>query len=586
MKSQSGITLEGPLDHLREREIELLGTLAGVIESIDEESATDARRLRDSAEDLRTMFFLLVVVGEFNAGKSTFINALLGDSLLETGATPTTEAIEVVRYGKPKSEEPVQVGEYVREWRHPNTGSPGIAIVDTPGTGSVFRRHEEVAKEFLHRADLVIFVLSAKRAFAETERLYLELAQSFGKKIILIVNQIDLLDQDERGEVATFVRTQAKELLHLEPPMFLISAKEALSSDPKRRKQSGMSEVRHHLNRIFMDVPPAKQKLLSQLSLAERLADKASQKMDARLRLVGNDEEQAEQIRMELEEHAEQIDEQRDDALSEIARTFGNLRARGEDFINENLRLTKLGQALDRERLREKFESEVVGRAIDSIAALSNNYVNALVDGSRLYWRGVLDRLNQLDALVRAEVGAVGASTYADQRAVLQDAIYAAEERLRAYSDPVTVEMIREQFRGNLVRLGASGFFAVSGTLAVLINLAAAAGGAVAAPVAFILGVPAAIGGGVIATVYWRRMTNDAKERLNEQIDEIETTYKRTLNELTERERSRLLQYGQQVLSPVVSQLKVLSERYRQQNDKLNAFQDEIARLRDDIEQA
>ncbi|MBN1284857.1 MAG: dynamin family protein, partial [Anaerolineae bacterium] len=526
--------------------------------------------------------------GEFNAGKSSFINALLGDNLLETGATPTTEAIELVRYGKPKSDAPAQIGDYLREWRHPNTGSPGIAIVDTPGTGSVFRQHEAVAKQFLHRADLVVFVLSAKRAFAETERLYLELAQGYGKKIIMLVNQIDLLEERELKEVEAFVRTQAKELLHLEPPLFLISAKEALSPDAKRRQRSGMSEIRNYLNRIFMKVPPAQQKLLAQLDLAERLAGKARTTMHARLRLVGDDEAQAEQIRMELEAHAGQINERRDDAQAELARTFGNLRARGEDFINENLRLTKLGQALDRERLRAKFEAEVVGRAVDSIAAISNTYVNALVDGSRIYWRGVLERLNKLDALVRAEVGVVDANTYADQRAVLQEAIYTAEERLRAYSDPVTVELIREQFRGNVVRLGASTTVALGGAVAVLVNLAAALipGGAVAAPVAIILGLPAAIGGGAIAAIYWRRMTNDAKQRLNEQIDEIEATYKRTLNDLTERERSRLLQYGQQVLAPVVSQLRVLSERYHQQDAKLQAFQDEIARLRAEVEKA
>ncbi|MBN1284427.1 MAG: hypothetical protein JXB47_03435, partial [Anaerolineae bacterium] len=72
MSSQPNLTnvaLQGPLDRLREREIELLGTLAGLVEALGEDGIADARRLRDSAEDLRTMFFLLVVVGEFNAGK-------------------------------------------------------------------------------------------------------------------------------------------------------------------------------------------------------------------------------------------------------------------------------------------------------------------------------------------------------------------------------------------------------------------------------------------------------------------------------------------------------------------------------------
>jgi small GTP-binding protein len=577
------ITLEGPLAHLREREVELLHTLAGAIESLGEDGPADAARLMDSAEDLRSMFFLLVVVGEFNAGKSTMINALLGDEMLPTGATPTTEAIEVVRYGRPKTRKSPEIVDHIREWHHPNTGGAGIAIVDTPGTGSVFRQHEDTAKSFLHRADLVIFVLSAKRAFAETERLYLELAKSFGKKIILVVNQIDLLNEKERAEVEAFVRRQSKDLLDLEPPLFMISAKTALA---KRGSGdgSGVDDVRNHLNRGFMQVPPAKQKLLAQLSLADRIDAKARDVLATRLRLVGNDAEQAEQIQQELEVHAEQLNTQRDVALGEIARTFGNLRARGESFITENLRLSRVGRALDRDRLRKAFETEVVGEAVDAITAVSNTYVNSLVDGSRAYWRGVLDRLNQLDALVRAEVGSVDSGTYADQRAVLQEAIQTAEETLRAYSDPATVEDLRGQFQRNFNRLMISTTTALTGALVAL--LSAATHGALLGGLGAVLGPVALTVGGLAMAVYWRRLTNDAKQELNERITELETTYKRTLSDLNERERARLLQYGQQVLAPVLSQLRVLAERYRQQDETLLAFRDEIIRLRREIETA
>src|SRR6185295_13680574 len=44
--------------------------------------------------------FLLVVVGEFNAGKSAFINALVGQNVLEEGVTPTTAQIHLLTYGE------------------------------------------------------------------------------------------------------------------------------------------------------------------------------------------------------------------------------------------------------------------------------------------------------------------------------------------------------------------------------------------------------------------------------------------------------------------------------------------------------
>src|SRR5258708_21176918 len=234
--STGGIVLEGPIAELREREARLLYDVAEYLGKMGgPEGAADRQRLIDTAADLRKMFFMGGIIGEFNAGKSTFVNALLGDPILPMGITPTTDAIELVRYAPQKNRKSETRDDAVREWEHPNTGAPGVVIVDTPGMGSVFQKHEQTAKSFLHRSDLVIFVISAKRAFAETERLYLELAKNYGKKIIVVVNQVDLLDPKEQGEVKSFVQKQIDELLGLRPPIFMVSAKKALQGD----KQSG-----------------------------------------------------------------------------------------------------------------------------------------------------------------------------------------------------------------------------------------------------------------------------------------------------------------------------------------------------------
>src|SRR5215467_15981724 len=214
----AGIVLEGPIAELREREVRLLYDVAEYVSKAGPDGATDRQRLLETASDLREMFLMVVIIGEFNAGKSTFVNALLGDSVLPMGITPTTDVIELVRYSPNKTHKEELRDDAIREWGHPNTGAPGIVIVDTPGTGSVFQKHERIAKSFLHRSDLVIFIISAKRAFAETERLYLELAKSYGKKIIIVINQMDLLDPKEQGDVKNFVQKQIDELLGLRPP--------------------------------------------------------------------------------------------------------------------------------------------------------------------------------------------------------------------------------------------------------------------------------------------------------------------------------------------------------------------------------
>src|SRR5215213_5201021 len=98
--------MEGPLAALRESEIKLLSDIGQTLGELGETAQEDRRRLLDVAQDLRDAFFLVVIIGEFNAGKSSFVNALLGDDLLPTGITPTTEAIELIRYNESANRKP------------------------------------------------------------------------------------------------------------------------------------------------------------------------------------------------------------------------------------------------------------------------------------------------------------------------------------------------------------------------------------------------------------------------------------------------------------------------------------------------
>ncbi|MCB1093848.1 MAG: dynamin family protein, partial [Verrucomicrobiae bacterium] len=99
----------------------------------------DQDRLEQARRQLDELF-LLVVVGEFNAGKSAFINALLGETLLEEGATPTTVRVHVLRHGDELSrnltEADLEVITAPVEWLR------DINLVDTPGANAVIQRHQ------------------------------------------------------------------------------------------------------------------------------------------------------------------------------------------------------------------------------------------------------------------------------------------------------------------------------------------------------------------------------------------------------------------------------------------------------------
>ncbi len=590
--NQTTATLEGPLAALREGEIRLLTDLAAALAEMGETTEEDRQRLQDVAQDLRDAFFMVAIIGEFNAGKSTFVNALLGDELLPMGITPTTETLELIRYNETINRKPNLTQAGLREWSHPNTGAPGVAIVDTPGTGSIFEKHERVAKEFLHRSDLVIFVISAKRAFAETERLYLELAKNYGKKIILVVNQIDLLQPNEQAEVRRFIERQAEDLLDLRPLIFMVSAKQSLSAAKSGTEMTeGVAAVRAHLRGVFNEAPPAQQKLLAQLDMAERVTRNYLGHIQGRADLVSADTAKVRDVQHELEQQAVGLDTQLTEAGGEIDRVFEGIRQRGIDFVDTNLSIRKLGRVPKREVLQSEFQQVVIGRAIREIDSATETYINAVIDQSRLYWRGIIDRLNQLADLMEQELSGLDAGMYAEQRESLQAAIRIAEGELKSYSSGKILGAIQADFETNMNGFTTSSAAAIAGLVVALVGVATpgpliGAGAAALALPAVVIGAPIAVVGGYAALRYYRRVTDNTKREFNERIDALEKTYHEALNELTQKERNRLTQYGKQVLTPVFSRLEVLAQRYTNQRSTLQDFLERIATLREGIEQS
>ena len=159
-------------------------------------SIEDVKSLGESINQLDDLF-LLVIVGEFNAGKSAFINALLGQKLLKEGVTPTTSQITILRHGDKAETEIKEDGHMLLIF--PVEQLSELSIVDTPGTNAVIRQHEELTTHFIPRADLILFVTSADRPFTESERTFMGRAREWGKEVVIILNKIDLIKPESFG---------------------------------------------------------------------------------------------------------------------------------------------------------------------------------------------------------------------------------------------------------------------------------------------------------------------------------------------------------------------------------------------------
>src|SRR5512133_4266614 len=200
---------------------EALGTLQDAILQLDE-------------------LFLVVVVGEFNAGKSALVNALLGEKVLPEGATPTTSRVTLVRWGEKAAEQVVD--ENFSIYMYPLPLLKELNIVDTPGTSAVIRYHERLTDEFVPRSDLVLFTTSADHPLTESERQFLERILAWGKKVVFALNKSDIIeDEAALKEVRSFVLKHATKVLGDVPEFFAVSARlaqRALSEpNPEQRQR-------------------------------------------------------------------------------------------------------------------------------------------------------------------------------------------------------------------------------------------------------------------------------------------------------------------------------------------------------------
>ena len=172
----------------------------------------------------------IAVMGEFSAGKSTFVNALLGASVAPMGVLPTTSTINVFRPGQ-------RGGAYVHlrngELRHVaaddittflrgideneskairyielerREGQLGeVVIVDTPGLNALDPYHERVAREFLERADAVIWVFSATRGATASEAEVIDELHGSGRRLLGVLNKIDTVPAEEHAALIEYV---------------------------------------------------------------------------------------------------------------------------------------------------------------------------------------------------------------------------------------------------------------------------------------------------------------------------------------------------------------------------------------------
>lgn len=341
--------------------------------------------------------FLLVVVGEFNAGKSAFVNALLGHRVFEEGVTPTTAGIQLVRYGEIAGAELDATG--ARVVTAPVEILRDLHIVDTPGTNAIHREHERLTREFVPRADLVLFVTSADRPFTETERAFLDAIRDWGKKVVIVVNKVDIFEsRDELSQVLGFVRDAARQLLDSDVELFPVSARlawRAKHGEPEHWAASGFEALEAFVGDTLDDDERFRLKLANPLGVGDSLARRYDGMAGERLSLLGSDVAALDDTERQLALYADDLERGFELRMTAVEKVLVDMESRGHQFLDDTLRMARVFDLLNRSRVQQEFEDRVVADAPLLVERRVSELIDWLVDQDLRQWQAVSARLAQ-----------------------------------------------------------------------------------------------------------------------------------------------------------------------------------------------
>jgi len=393
----------------------------------------------DAITELKTRFteerFHLAVLGQFKRGKSTLLNALLGEAILPSSVVPLTAIPTFIRAGETRralvyfdngvpprafeAEDAAAIREFIAQFVT-ESGNPknargvtqvdvfssapilrqGVVLIDTPGIGSTHRHNTEATLNFLPQCDAAMIVVSADPPITEVEVEFVRQVKRRINRLFVVLNKIDYHTEADVREATGFLKSVLADKLGFSDahPIFPVSAQMGLNArqnaDADLWERSGMYRVERHLSRFLASEKKA--------ALSEAVRHKAADVV----------EEALAQFRLmlrSLQLPAEELDRKRAffrQKLTEIERN----RLVADDLLKGDHRRTRarLEEYIDtvRAQARTGFRGIVAGalaRNADTQQA-ENDARDALAEAIPVFFE---QKVGQTSAFLHEEIDAV-----------------------------------------------------------------------------------------------------------------------------------------------------------------------------------
>jgi len=538
--------------------------------------AEDLEALTESIRQLDD-FFLLVVVGEFNAGKSAFINALLGERILAEGVTPTTTKVNILRFGEEKKKS--SLSENVESLTFEADFLKEISIVDTPGTNAIIREHEEITSLFVPRSDLILFITSADRPFTESERIFLENIRSWGKKVVLVINKIDILQSPEAlEEIQYFVAENAKTTLKTIPEIFPISAQKALLAKlgkPELWQESRFEALETYIMTTLDQESRLELKLLNPLGVGKHLASQYKEFFEHRIKLLQDDLVLIKDVEDQLIVFRKDMLESFQLRMSDIIKILLEMEQRGEDFFTEYIRLARILDLMKKEKIQKDYEDMVVAEVPSQVEQKVTAIIDWLVDANLRQWQAITNHISEGRQKHKGRmVGDIGTFIY-DRERLINSIQKEATRVLKSYDKSKEADQIARRSQNAVAATAAISAGAVG--LGTLVTVLATT---MATDVTGILlaGAMAALGLFIIPT---RR--RNAKKEMRAKVKMMRDQLTKSLSTHFNHEIERGLQEVKDTIAPYTRFIRSENERNQLAHQALENYLGEIINLTDQI---
>ncbi len=337
------LTLE--YEAIRRQQYEVISDLLDVLPRIGSLEDDRAVQVRDALFHADNPY-MAVFVGPFSSGKSSIINALLGDDdLLRVGPTPTTDRITILRWGE--NPDRMTSGGDVDTVFHPSPLLKKVSFVDTPGMESIFQQHEDTTRSFLHRSDTVFMVMPSTQAMSAKNMETLQILKQYGKNIIILINQADLLSEAEVMSLQEYVQDQSRTQLGYKPEVWMISAKKGMQANAGETRneelwrESGLHNLESYIGKQLSDVGRLRQKLQTPLQITQNTTQAALEAVRENQSLFDQYASIDENIRTQLETQRRTQQRNVRDDKEDIEALFQKASERGRAALREQFQFSR-----------------------------------------------------------------------------------------------------------------------------------------------------------------------------------------------------------------------------------------------------